>query len=57
MGKSPSHWVLLARLQKDFGNLVSDSRWQPIPETEGAPLWTDDFSDIFRVLRGFRGHL
>jgi hypothetical protein len=55
MGKSPSHWVLLARLQKDFGNLVSDSRWQPIPETEGAPVWADDFSDIFRVLRGFSG--
>lgn len=55
MGKSPSHWLLLARLQRDFGNLVSDSRWQPIPETEGAPLWTDDFSDIFRVLRAFSG--
>lgn len=53
MGKSPSHWVLFARNQKDFGNLVSDSRWQPIPETESAPLWTDDFSNIFRVLRAF----
>ncbi|MBW4497007.1 MAG: fused MFS/spermidine synthase [Oscillatoria princeps RMCB-10] len=54
-GKSPSLWVLLARQQGDFGTLASDSRWQPIPKTGGAPLWTDDFSDIFRVLRGFRG--
>jgi hypothetical protein len=54
-GKSPSHWVLLARQQGDFGNLASDSRWQPVPATGGAPLWADDFSDIFRVFRGFRG--
>ncbi len=54
-GKSPSHWVLLARQQSDFGTLASDSRWQPIPETGDEPLWTDDFSDMFRVLRGVRG--
>ncbi|MCU0517701.1 MAG: hypothetical protein MUC60_12735, partial [Oscillatoria sp. Prado101] len=54
-GKSPSHWVLLARQQSDFGTLASDSRWQPIPETGDEPLWTDDFSDMFRVLRGFGG--
>lgn len=53
LGKSPSHWVLFARHQSDFGNLVNDSRWQPIPETLNAPLWTDDFSNIFRVIRAF----
>ena len=53
MGKSASHWVLLARQQRDFGNLINDSRWQPIPETLQAPLWTDDFSNIFGVLRAF----
>jgi spermidine synthase len=53
MGKSASHWVLLARHQSDFGNLIHDSRWQPIPETLQAPLWTDDFSNIFGVLRAF----
>lgn len=54
MGKSPSHWVLLTRDQRDFGSLVDDSRWQPIPKTLNAPLWTDDFSNIFRVLRVFQ---
>lgn len=53
MGKSPSHWVLLARHQADFGSLISDSRWQPIPNNLNAPLWTDDFSNIFHVLRVF----
>ncbi|HEY9691640.1 MAG TPA: fused MFS/spermidine synthase [Oculatellaceae cyanobacterium] len=53
MGKSSSHWVLLARHQNDFGKLVKDSRWQPILRSLNAPLWTDDFSNIFSVLRGF----
>ncbi|MGA7934495.1 MAG: fused MFS/spermidine synthase, partial [Kovacikia sp.] len=54
LGKTPSHWVLLAKHQQNFGGLLNDSRWQPIPITANAPLWTDDFSDIFRVIRAFR---
>ena len=50
MGKSPSHWVLLARDSKDFGELARDLRWQPIQIDKNTPLWTDDFSDIFSVL-------
>ncbi len=53
MGKSASHWVLLARHQSDFGNLIKDSRWQPISETVLRRVWTDDFSNIFSVLRAF----
>lgn len=51
IGKSPSHWVLMARKSEDFGALRKDSRWQPIPENQNAPVWTDDFSNIFSVLR------
>lgn len=54
MGKSASHWVLLARDRSDFGNLINDPRWQPIPENLDAPLWTDDFSNIFGVLRALK---
>jgi hypothetical protein len=54
LGKSPSHWVLLARNRSDFGNLINDPRWQPIAETLQAPLWTDDFSNIFSALRVFQ---
>ncbi|MBD1929289.1 fused MFS/spermidine synthase [Trichocoleus sp. FACHB-90] len=53
IGKSPSHWVLFARNERDFGNLINDSRWQSIPQTKPVPVWTDDFSNIFRVLRAF----
>ena len=50
MGKSPSHWVLLARESQDFGDLARDLRWQPIQIQKNTPIWTDDFSDIFSVL-------
>lgn len=60
LGKSPSHWVLFAREKRDFGELINDSRWQAIAHIQGfaqkphAPLWTDDFSNIFQVLRIFQ---
>ena len=54
IGKSASHWVLFARNQQDFGSLSQDARWQPISNNLQAPLWTDDFSNIFSVLRAFR---
>ncbi|MCT7993994.1 spermidine synthase [Laspinema olomoucense] len=53
LGKTPSQWVLLARKADDFGPLRADARWQPISETQKAPLWTDDFSDLLGVLRLF----
>jgi len=56
LGKSPSHWVLLARNQDDFPELVSPA-WQSIPNYERSPLWTDNFSNIFSVLRLFQPSL
>ncbi len=53
LGKTPSQWVLLAQKAEDFGNLRADTRWQAISDTEKAPLWTDDFSDLVGVLRLF----
>jgi hypothetical protein len=53
LGKSPSHWVLFARERGDFGELTNDSRWQAIAPKPYAPIWTDDFSNIFQVLRIF----
>ncbi len=49
-GKLPSHWVLLARQQQDFGSLVQDQRWRSLAATTVRP-WTDDFSNIVQVLR------
>lgn len=50
-GKSASHWVIFAHSRQDFGKLNNDPRWQPIPKSPDAPLWTDEFSNIFSVLR------
>lgn len=46
-GGLASHWVVVAR---DPGSLAGlDDRWESLP-TDG-PLWTDDYSDILRVLK------
>ena len=50
MGKSASHWVIFARKRDNFGTLLNESRWQPIPENTEISLWTDDYSNIFSAL-------
>ncbi len=52
-GKTPSHWVVLARDRTDFGTLLDRTHWQPIDENQLVPIWTDNFSNIFSVLRAF----
>ncbi|MGB7273945.1 MAG: fused MFS/spermidine synthase [Geitlerinemataceae cyanobacterium] len=54
LGKTPSHWVVLARDRQDFGSLVNDPKWQFLPDTSSTPVWTDDFSNLFRSLRVFK---
>lgn len=55
LGKSPSHWVILAKQPASFGSLLNEPSWQPLEKSASAPVWTDDFSDIFRIVRAFRG--
>jgi hypothetical protein len=50
-GKMPSRWVVLARTPEDLGPLMQDAGWTRVPASAGAPLWTDDFSNILNVLR------
>ena len=49
-GKSRSEWVLVAEKPKAFLGLLFDRRWQTLPASPEAPLWTDDFSNIVSVL-------
>lgn len=49
-GKSTSHWVVMARKPSDLGDLARDP-WEEIEVPPGTPLWTNDFSDIIRVLK------
>jgi len=55
--KAPSTWAVLARDRTSLGPLASDGRWESLPrprEAGKAPplLWTDDYSNLFGVLRG-----
>jgi hypothetical protein len=45
-----SRWVLIGRSRADFGPLVEDHRWESLDELPG-PVWTDDYSNVFRVVR------
>jgi spermidine synthase len=50
-GKTPSHWVVLARHRADLGALADDRRWHPLVPQPDQTLWTDDFSSILQVIR------
>jgi spermidine synthase len=51
IGKFPSSWFIMARTRADFGPLVNDTRWTVPAREPGAPLWTDDFSNILSVIQ------
>jgi hypothetical protein len=51
LGKSPSHWVVIARRPQDLGSLVHDAKWSPLSTQPDAGLWTDDSSNLLRVFR------
>ena len=42
--------MVIAAIESDLDFLGHDKRWEPTrAEPDGAP-WTDDFSNIFRVI-------
>jgi len=47
----PSTWVLLAANEKALGKIATDQRWRPLESKPGVGLWTDDYSNIIKVLR------
>lgn len=49
-GRFPSIWVVTTASDRTANALRSDSRWLPL-HTERPQLWTDDFSNVFRLLR------
>ncbi|HEV3006009.1 MAG TPA: fused MFS/spermidine synthase, partial [Pirellulales bacterium] len=49
LGKSPSHWVLIAADAADFGPLARDRRWRRLARDRRVALWTDDFSNLLEV--------
>jgi spermidine synthase len=51
IGKADSTWVVLARKEAHHGRLAGDARWERLRSRPGAPLWTDDFSNVLRTFR------
>jgi spermidine synthase len=51
IGKQESHWVIMARSERDLGHLASDARWKPLRPRQRARLWTDDYTDILSAFR------
>ena len=49
--QSASHRLLMARSRLDLGSLVEDPRWVVPSISASTPLWTDDASSIWGVLR------
>ena len=47
-----SVWVVLARQDRDLGQLAQSApRWTRLAADAGDPLWTDDYTNIFRILQ------
>jgi len=50
-GKTPSRWILLSRDSRGVQNFAASPRWQRLDGRLGGDLWTDEFSDVLKVLR------
>lgn len=50
-GRSPSIWTVLARTDADLGPLDTLSTWGALQSRSNVAVWTDDFSNVIRVLK------
>jgi hypothetical protein len=50
-GKSASQWLVIARDVSSLGSLADSKKWVRQEGQPGARIWTDDFSNLFSVLR------
>ncbi len=50
-GISSSLWAVMARSDADLGPIADDPRWQRHEVHDGTRLWTDDYSNIWMMLR------
>ncbi len=47
----PSEWVVLARDKADIGSIATDSRWRILSVGTKSRVWTDDYSNVFSVIK------
>ena len=50
-GKSPSHWVVMARHKKGLAPFLRDRRWSVLDGGVRQDLWTDEYSNVLQVIR------
>jgi hypothetical protein len=50
-GCLPSIWIVVTRDPADAASITNDSRWIAIHPDRRVGVWTDDFSNLVRVLR------
>jgi len=50
-GKFASQWVVMARSRTDLGALATDAHWTPVEVPSGAQVWTDDYSNLLRIIK------
>jgi spermidine synthase len=51
-GMRPSVWVVVARDEKDVGQLAQSApRWVRLLPGPGDPLWTDDYTNVLGIMQ------
>jgi hypothetical protein len=50
-GEDASVWAVLGRDSRSLGGLAHDSRWRVLNQLPGIDRWTDDYSEVFGVLK------
>jgi hypothetical protein len=51
-GRTASHWVVMGRSIEDLQGLGDTPGWHRLSPVAGVLAWTDDYSNLFRSLRG-----
>jgi spermidine synthase len=50
LARLASRWAILARRERDFAPLLANRRWQQLDGGGTAELWTDNFTDLLKVI-------
>jgi hypothetical protein len=50
-GKQASSWMVMARSREDLGIMADGPRWVATAVPPGTRVWTDDYSNLLRVIK------
>ncbi len=50
-GKTASDYVVAARLPEDLGSLEQNENWSPVEKPTSIQPWTDDYSNMLKIVR------